>query len=172
MRSTFVKPWCTALSSSFDAPTRPTMDSNTITVVSAARVPARNLCLASAACKTCNDGHILCSSFRLANYGFSSAQKSVIYVYGSHLRKISVLYVKHTSSFWGRGEGVQKEMTRFRFFANIGNYGRPLTGFHWQWRSPSQNLITSPTPTTLPVLTASNKSVLFYRSNRVHESGF
>ena len=63
MRSTFV--------ASLDAPTRPTMHSNTITVVSEART-ARNLCLASAACKTCNDGHTWCSSFCLANYGISS----------------------------------------------------------------------------------------------------
>ena len=82
MRSAFVKLRCAALSSSFtapSAPTRPTMhsSSNTVTVASAARArvldPVRNLCLASAACKTCNDDHILYSSFCLANYGFSSA---------------------------------------------------------------------------------------------------
>ena len=61
------------------------------------------------------------------------------YVYGSHLQKISVLYIKHTCSFWGKGGGGgggSKEITRFRFFANIGNYGRPLSfvdigGWHW-----------------------------------------
>ena len=90
-------------------------------VRSASGCPARNLCLASAACKTCtcNDDHMLCSSFCLANYGFSPApQKRHIYVYRSHLRKISVLYIKHTCSFWGRWGGGRgsKEMARFRFF--------------------------------------------------------
>ena len=46
------------------------------------------------------------------------------YVYGSHLQKISVLYIKHTCSFLGEGGVGSKEMTHFRFFANIGNGGR------------------------------------------------
>ena len=132
IRSTFLKLRRAALSSSFDAPTRPAMHSNTITVVSASACPTRNLCLASAACKTCNPGHILCSYFCLANFGFSCApppppQKRhlcVIYKYGSHLRKnIGHVYKNIHVRFWGGGS---KERTRFRFFANIGNYGRPL----------------------------------------------
>ena len=37
------------------------------------------------------------------------------YVYGYNLQKISVVYIKHTCSFWGRGEGVQRN-DAFRFF--------------------------------------------------------
>ena len=141
MRSTFVKPRCTALSSSFDTQHfrqvsnaqrfRQALMCSTFVKCRCTYAThnalqhyhsyvrracaAHSLCLASAACKTCNDGHILCSSFCLTNYGFSSAQKSVIYVNGSHLRKISVLYIKHTRSFWGRGRGFKKKRRVFVF---------------------------------------------------------
>ena len=78
--STFIRFRCAALSSSFDVQhfrqvrctyaTRNALQHYHSCVPSAC--PARNLCLARAACKTCNDGHIFCSSFCLANYGFSS----------------------------------------------------------------------------------------------------
>ena len=122
-RSTFVRFQCAALSSSFDAQhfrqvlmhLRDPLQHYHSCVRRVSACPARNLCLANAACrlKTCNDDHILCSSFFLANYGFSSAQKASC-VYGSHLRKISVLYIKHTCSFLGRG-GVQKKWRVFVF---------------------------------------------------------
>ena len=95
MRSTFVRFRCAALSSSFDAPTRPTMHSNAITVVSAARVlhatsvlqvqHARRVMMVISCA-------LLFASLTMASPPLT---KSVIYVYGSHLRKISVLYIKH-----------------------------------------------------------------------------
>ena len=39
-----------------------------------------------------------------------------IYVYGSHRQKISVLYIKHTCSFWGGGEGFKRNEA-FSFFS-------------------------------------------------------
>ena len=49
------------------------------------------------------------------------------YVYGTHLQKISALYIKHKYSFWEMREERSKENDAFSyFFANIGNYGRPL----------------------------------------------
>ena len=82
MCSTFVKPWCAALSSGFsaqrfssvklrcaeltskfDAPMRPTIHSKTITAVSAARVLHTTFVLQVQ--HACNPGHILCSSFFL-----------------------------------------------------------------------------------------------------------
>ena len=96
MRSTLIKFRCTyathnALQHSY-ATHNALQHYHSLVVSAALACPAHNLCLASAACKTCNYDHILCFYFCLTNYGFSSAPKKR-HVYGSHLRKISVLSI-------------------------------------------------------------------------------
>ena len=135
MRSAFVKLRCTALSSSFNAQhfcqvsmhstfvkfqctymTRNELQHYRSCVRSAC--PACNLCLVSAACKTCNPGHILCSSFCLANYGFSSVRRRMFnFARSSERQKFSAgpstcIVQQHRESRWAyRGP---KSATRAR----------------------------------------------------------
>ena len=110
MHSTFVKPRCTALSSSLDAQhfrqasihlrdpqCTPTL-SQSITLTLAVHVFCEHAIETNTDTSYCSECIHMCMD----------------------LQKISVLYMKHTCSFLGRGGG-SKEMMRFRFFANIVN---------------------------------------------------